>query len=398
MLEDKALQDKYRGVFPLLDEQQRRVVAASDAVLLGRGGISKVARASGLSRTTIHRGIKELEAGVEDEGRIRKEGAGRKRIVEKEPGIVDALETLVEPSTRGDTMSPLRWTCKSTRELADALQKKGYTITHPVVAHLLHELGYSLQANAKTMEGEDHPDRDEQFQYINKQVKRRLREKQPVISVDTKKKELIGEYKNPGQEWRKKGSPRRAKTHDFPAPDVGKAVPYGVYDIARDAGWVNVGSDNDTSSFAIESILGWWRSMGRRAYPEATDLLICADSGGSNGYRRRLWKVEVQRLADTTRLKVTVCHFPPGTSKWNKVEHRLFSHISMNWRGQLLTSHEVVVNLIGATKTRSGLEVQARLDSRKYPTKIQVSDEEMEQVKIRKHKFHGEWNYTVAPH
>jgi transposase len=398
MIREEDLRDKYRGTFPILDEQQRRIVAAGDAVLLGRGGVSRVARASGLSRTTIHKGIKELEAGIEEEGRVRKEGGGRKRIVEKEPGIAEALEALVEPVSRGDPMSPLRWTCKSTRELAEALQKDGYTISHPVVADLLHGLGYSLQANVKTTEGEDHPDRDEQFQYINRRVKAHLRSMQPVISVDTKKKELIGEYRNPGQEWRKKGSPRKVKTHDFPGPDVDKAIPYGVYDIARDAGWVNVGRDNDTSSFAIESILGWWRSMGRRAYPKATKLLICADSGGSNGYRRRLWKVEIQRFADRTGLKVTVCHFPPGTSKWNKVEHRLFSHISMNWRGQALTSHEVVVNLIGATKTRSGMNVKAKLDKRKYPTKIQVSDEEMEQLKITQHKFHGEWNYTVSPH
>lgn len=395
MVSDEDLRNKYAGIIPLLDERQRRLIAAADAISLGRGGVSKIARTSGLSRTTVHTGIAELREGGEPKEGIRREGGGRKRISEQEPRLVKELEALLDPITRGDPMSPLRWTCKGTRQLADALSKKGYEISYPVVAELLHELGYSLQANVKMIEGKDHPDRDQQFEYINAQVKARLKKKLPVISVDTKKKELVGEYKNTGREWRKKGEPREVNTHDFPGKEIGRAVPYGVYDIGRDIGWVNVGSDNDTASFAIESIRCWWRSMGRRLYPDVKELLICADSGGSNGYRIRLWKVELQRLADTMGMDVTVCHFPPGTSKWNKVEHRLFSYISMNWRGQPLTSHEVIVNLIGATTTRSGLRVKARLDRKKYPTKVKVSDEEMGHLNIKPHKFHGEWNYTV---
>ena len=397
MISENDLRVKYAGVFPLLDERQRRVVAASDALSLGRGGVSKVARASGLSRTTVHSGIAELRSQGTPVERVRKPGGGRKSVLEQHPGILDALEALVGPETRGDPMSPLRWTCKSTRLLADTLERKGYTVSHPVVADLLRELGYSLQANAKVVEGKDHPDRDEQFRYINGQVKKYLRKKCPVISVDTKKKELVGEFKNGGQEWRKKGNPRRVNTHDFPVKGQGKAVPYGVYDIGKDMGWVNVGCDSDTASFAIESIRRWWRGMGKRLYASAKGLLICADSGGSNGYRIRLWKVELQNLADEIEMPVTVCHFPPGTSKWNKVEHRLFSHISMNWRGQPLVSHEVVVNLIGSTKTKSGLRVKARLDRKVYPTKVKISDEEMQSLNLLRHKFHGDWNYTVNP-
>lgn len=318
-------------------------------------------------------------------------------MLDQDPGILEDLECLVDPETRGDPMSPLRWTCKSTRQLAATLEKGGYKVSYPVVADLLRGLGYSLQANAKTLEGKDHPDRDDQFQYINDQVKKYLRKGWPVISVDTKKKELVGQFKNAGREWRKTGNPRRVNTHDFPIKGMGKAVPYGVYDIGRDMGWVNVGCDSDTASFAIESIRRWWKSMGKRLYPKAKGLLICGDSGGSNGYRIRLWKVELQNFADEIDMPVTVCHFPPGTSKWNKIEHRLFSYISMNWRGQPLISHEVVVNLIGSTKTRSGLRVKARLDKKKYPTKVKISDAEMKSINIKPHKFHGDWNYTVKP-
>lgn len=397
MISEKDLGVKYAGIFPLLDERQRRMVAAADAISLGRGGASKVARASGLSRTTVHSGMTELRTHGAPAEQVRRSGGGRKSVVDQQPGMRDDLEALVDPETRGDPMSPLRWTCKSTRQLADALAKKGYKVSHPVVADLLRELGYSLQANAKMLEGKDHPDRDEQFRYINAQVKKYLRKKCPVISVDTKKKELVGEFKNSGQEWRGKGDPRKVNTHDFPIKGVGKAVPYGVYDIGNDMGWVNVGRDSDTASFAIESIRRWWSGMGKRIHPEAKGLLICADSGGSNGYRLRLWKVELQNFADEIGLPITVCHFPPGTSKWNKIEHRLFSHISMNWRGQPLVSHEVVVHLIGSTKTRSGLRVKARLDKKIYPTKVKISDEEMKNLNLLPHKFHGDWNYTVSP-
>lgn len=397
MIIEKDLQVKYAEIFPLLDERQRRVVAASDAISIGRGGVSKVARASGLSRTTVHSGITELRTKGTPVERVRKLGGGRKRVIERNPEILADLESLVESETIGDPMSPLRWTCKSTRQLADALEEKGHKASHPVVADLLREIGYSLQANAKKMEGKDHSDRDEQFCHINAQVKKYLRKQWPVISVETKKKELVGEFKNAGREWRKKGNPRKVKTHDFLDKELGKAVPYGVYDIGKDLGWVNVGCDGDTASFAIERIRRWWREMGTRLYPKANGLLICADSGGSNGYRVRLWKVELQNFADEIGMPVTVCHFPPGTSKWNKIEHRLFSHISMNWRGRPLISHEVVVNLISSTKTRSGLHVQAKLDQNKYPTKIKISDDVMKKLNVELHKFHGEWNYTVKP-
>src|SRR5918992_758612 len=395
MIREQDLHEKYAAVFPLLDERQRRVIAAADALFLGRGGASRVARASGLSRTTIHRGLAELDQGSATGTRTRQAGGGRKSVVDRDPTLLEALEALVEPLTRGDPMSPLRWTCKSTRQLAAALQHQGYAISHPTVASLLHELGYSLQANAKTLEGTSHPDRDQQFQYINAQVKRYLQRKRPVISVDTKKKELVGRYKNPGQTWRQQGDPQPVNLHDFPDKRVGKAIPYGVYDMGQNLGWVNVGCDNDTASFAVESIRRWWVQMGKPLYPRVRTLLICADSGGSNGYRVRLWKRELQRLANTSGLDITVCHFPPGTSKWNKIEHRLFSYISMNWRGQPLISHEVIVELIGATTTQSGLRVEAQLDTNVYPTQLKVSDEEMAALNVTAHDFHGEWNYTV---
>jgi hypothetical protein len=397
MAHEHELRAKYEAIFPRLDERQRRVIAAADALFLGRGGVSRIARASGLSRTTLHRGLAELDTRHEADMWIRRAGGGRKGVAERDPTILEALETLVDPLTRGDPMSPLRWTCKSTRQLAASLRQRGYHISHPTVARLLHELGYSLQANVKTLEGASHPDRDEQFQYINTQVKRYLKRKRPVISVDTKKKELIGLYKNPGQEWRKTGEPRHVNMHDFPDKKLGKAVPYGIYDIGQNVGWVNVGCDNDTASFASESIRRWWVHMGKPLYPKTRTLLICADSGGSNGYRVRLWKRELQRLANIIGLDITVCHFPPGTSKWNKIEHRLFSHISMNWRGQPLISHEVIVELIGTTTTKSGLRVEAQLDTNAYPTKINVSDEEMATLNIKPHAFHGEWNYTIKP-
>lgn len=395
MIHTHDLREKYGAIFPLLDERQRRVSAAADALFLGRGGVSQVARASGLSRTTIHHGIAELDAGSAPSTRIRHAGGGRPSVVDREPAILEALEALVEPLMRGDPMSPLRWTCKSTRQLAAALTQQGYSISHPTVATLLHALGYSLQANVKTLEGTSHPDRDQQFQYINAHVKQYLKHHRPVISVDTKKKELVGSYKNPGQTWRRQGDPQLVNVHDFPDKQRGKAIPYGVYDIGQNLGWVNVGCDNDTASFAIESIRRWWGQMGKPLYPRVRTLLICADSGGSNGYRVRLWKRELQRLANTLGLDITVCHFPPGTSKWNKIEHRLFSYISMNWRGQPLISHEVVVELIGATTTHSGLRVEAQLDTNAYPTKIKVSDEEMAALHITPHAFHGEWNYTI---
>jgi transposase len=395
MIHEPDLQEKYAALLPLLDERQCRVIAAADALVLGRGGVSRVARASGLSRTTIHRGIAELDQGSEAGRRTRQAGGGRKGVVDRDPPLLHALEALVDPLTRGDPMSPLRWTCQSTRQLAAALRQQGYSISHPTVASLLHELGYSLQANVKTLEGTAHPDRDQQFQYINAQVKRYLKSQRPVISVDTKKKELVGPYKNPGQTWRQHGDPQPVNIHDFPDQRLGKAMPYGVYDMGQNLGWVNVGCDHDTASFAVESIRRWWVHLGQPLYPRARTLLICADRGGSHGYRVRLWKRELQQLATTIGLDITVCHFPPGTSKWNKIEQRLFSYIRMNWRGQPLISHEVIVELIGATTTQSGLRVDAQLDTNVYPTKIKVSAEEMAALHITPHDFHGEWNYTV---
>lgn len=385
---------------PHLNEKQLRIAAAIEARSLGYGGVSAVAEVSGLARGTIHRGLEELkdpkiEFATE---RVRASGGGRKTLSSRDPSLLKRLKLLVESDTRGDPMSPLLWTCKSTRQLAEALSKEGDPISADTVGRLLAEIGYSLQANMKTLEeGADHPDRDQQFKHLNNQVRSFLKRGNPVISVDTKKKELIGQYHNKGQQWRPKGKPEEVRVHDFIDPEESKAIPYGIYDVAKNQGWVNVGCDHDTASFAVASIRRWWSSMAFREYPEAEELLICADSGGSNGYRIRLWKLELQTLVDETGLWVTVCHLPPGTSKWNKIEHRLFSYISMNWRGRPLVSHEVVVKLIGATMTKSGLKVRAKLDKRKYPLKIKVSDEEMKTLNIEPHSFHGEWNYTIKP-
>lgn len=385
---------------PYLNERQLRIAAALEARSLGYGGVSSVAEASGIARGTIHRGLEELKdpKRMSDFEHVRASGGGRKTIISQDPRILRRLKAMVASNTRGDPMSPLLWTCRSTRELAGALSKEGYPISADTVGRLLAEIGYSLQANMKTLEeGAAHPDRDQQFQHLNRQVRSFLKRDNPVISVDTKKKELIGRYYNKGRRWLPKGEPEEVKVHDFIDPQESKAIPYGIYDVAKNRGWVNVGCDHDTASFAVASIRRWWSSMGCTVYPDAEQLLICADSGGSNGYRIRLWKLELQSLVDETGLWVTVCHLPPGTSKWNKIEHRLFSHISMNWRGQPLVSHEIVVKLIGATMTKSGLKVRAKLDKRKYPLKIKVSEEDMKSLNIERHKFHGEWNYTIKP-
>lgn len=394
---DRWLQERFAALSPYLDEKQRRLIAAADARVLGRGGVTRVARATGLSRPTIYRGMGELEREDAGVGRVRRPGGGRKKLGEKFPSILQELESLVDPVTRGDPMSPLRWTCKSTRQLASTLAERGYPVGYRSVAKMLKDLGYNLQANAKTLEGAAHPDRDKQFQYINNLVKERLGKALPVISVDTKKKELVGQYRNSGREWYPTGDPEKVNVHDFPDPVLGKAIPYGIYDVGQNLGWVNVGWDHDTASFAVESIHRWWRGMGAALYPEAKQLLVCADSGGSNGYRLRLWKFEMQRFANETDLEVTVCHFPPGTSKWNKIEHRLFSHITMNWRGRPLVSHEVIVELIGATRTKSGLTVTAQLDTNNYPLHVKIFKKQLQAIELQPHSFHGEWNYTISP-
>jgi transposase len=392
------LQAKLTPLWPLLDERTRRLVAANEARALGRGGVSKVSRACGLSRNAIAKGIREIEAGTTlPPGRVRRRGAGRKKLTARDPALASALEELIEPETRGDPESPLRWTCKSTRTLAAELTRLKHPISHTTVAQLLHEQGYSLQSNRKTEEGTDHPDRNAQFRYINTQAKRALARRAPVISVDTKKKELVGNYENAGRQWLPAKEPIEVQGHDFPQPDVPRAYPYGVYDLERNTGFVNVGTDHDTGAFAVGSIRGWWRHEGRRLYPEAKEVLITADAGGSNGSRLRLWKLELQKLADETGLSLSVCHFPPGTSKWNKIEHRLFSFISSNWRGQPLRDYETVVKLISRTTTAKGLRVTCRLDRRKYPTGRKVSEAEMKGVNLERHKFHGDWNYTIHP-
>ena len=397
MDDEAALGTRYEALFPHLDERQRRLLAAADAEHLGHGGVTTVARASGLSRPTIHKALQELHGPPLPAGQIRKAGGGRKRVAEVAPAVLKRLERLIDPATRGDPMSPLRWTSKSTRHLAEALTGEGYAVSHETVGQLLRLLGYSLQGTAKTLEGAQHADRNSQFEYLNRLTRQFLQKGWPVISVDTKKKELVGPYQRAGREWQPQGAPEEVLVHDFIDPKLGKAIPYGVYDVGQDLGWVNVGVDHDTATFAAESIRRWWRSMGATLYPGAARLLICADGGGSNGYRSRLWKVELQRLATKTGLEITACHLPPGTSKWNKIEHRLFSHITMNWRGRPLISHDIVVNLIGATKTRSGLRVKVRLDKGKYPTGVEISDDLMKTLNLKPHTFHGEWNYTIAP-
>jgi len=393
------LKEKYQILEKILDEHSRRLWAAAEARSLPYGGVSVVSKATGLSRTTIHAGMGELEGGEMRPGplgRKRKPGAGRKSITHHEPEILRELDKLVEPATRGDPECPLRWTCKSTRLLAAELQRRGYRIGDRKVADLLHQMRYSLQANAKMLEGKQHPDRNAQFEYINRQTKAFQRRGQPVISIDTKKKELVGNFKNGGREWRPRGEPERTAVHDFEDKTLGKIIPYGIYDVHDNSGWVSVGIDHDTADFAVDSILSWWKQMGSKTYPGAVELLIMADAGGSNGSRLRLWKIGVQRLANTTGLRINVCHFPPGTSKWNKIEHRMFSFITQNWRGRPLISHEAIVNLIGSTTTTTGLKIKAKLNRKKYPTGIKVTDSELAKVRIKPAKFHGEWNYTVV--
>jgi len=392
------LQQKFAPLWPLLDERTRRLMAASEARALGHGGVSLVSRACGLSRKAITKGPWEIEDGtVPPLGRTRRPGGGRKNILDHDPRLLGALDRLIDPETRGDPESPLRWICKSTRTLAAQLTRRKHPVSHMKVAQLLREQGYSLQGNRKTEEAGDHPDRDAQFRHINTQVKRALAKGTPVISVDTKKKELVGNYENGGRQWLPAKQPVKVNGHDFPHPDIPRAYPYGVYDVERNRGFVNVGMNHDTGAFAVASIRGWWRAEGRRLYPKTRDLLITADAGGSNGWRLRLWKLELQKLADETGLSLSVCHFPPGTSKWNKIEHRLFSFISSNWRGEPLRDYETIVRLIARTTTAKGLKVTCRLDRRKYPTGRRVTDEEMKRVNLERNKFHGDWNYTIRP-
>ncbi len=389
---------KYEALSPSLTERSRRLWCATEAMDIGWGGIALVSRATGVSQVTIWRGTKELKSGdILEPGRIRRPGAGRKKLVEKDPTLLRDVESLVEPTVSGHPECPLRWTYKSVRKVAAELRAMGHDISYRTVADVLRDAGYTLQSNRKAQEGRGHPDRDAQFRHINRQVIAFQRKRQPVISVDTKKKELVGNFKNAGREWRPKGSPETVKVHDFIIKENGKAIPYGVYDLTRNAGWVSVGIDHDTASFAVRTIRRWWRAMGQPVYPQARSLLITADSGGSNGARVRLWKWELQRLADATGLTITVCHFPPGTSKWNKIEHRLFSYISANWRGRPLTSLVTIVNLIAATRTETGLCVRAEIDKGNYPQGRQITDEEMAQVRLCPHRFHGDWNYTIRP-
>lgn len=392
------IREKFSHLSSHLDERSRRVWAATEAKALGYGGITLVSKATGISRVTIGNGLTEIGSAPSIPlHRIRKAGGGRKSSVHHLPAFPEKLESLVEPLTRGDPESPLRWTCKSTRRLVEELAGAGICVGRTAVTEQLHALGYSLQANRKTEEGQEHPDRNAQFEHINRRAKGEMRRGNPVISVDTKKKELVGNYKNNGQKWHRKGRAPKVQGHDFPNPDVPRAYPYGVYDLSRNEGFVNIGSDHDTSQFAVASIRAWWNEIGRQAYPNAGRIQIMADSGGSNGYRRLLWKWELQCLADETGLPVSVCHFPPGTSKWNKVEHRLFSFISQNWRGQPLTSYETIVNLISSTTTKTGLKVHCRLDEGKYPLKRKISTKEAKSIRLICRKFHGEWNYEIKP-
>jgi transposase len=397
------IREKYEALKGSLNERSRRLWAATEARSLGRGGAAAVIAATGMSSATVHKGLRELEAAAAGGaalpvGRIRRPGGGRKRARDKQPGLSEALAALVEPTARGDPEHPLRWTCKSTSRLAAEVRKQGFQVGARTVAKELKEQGFSLQSNRKTREGQSRPDRDAQFGHINAQVAAFQRRGQPAISVDTKKKELVGDFKNAGREWRRRGQPEEVRVHDFPDPKKNKAIPYGVYDLTRNEGWVSVGIDHDTARFATASIKRWWRKMGRKRYPQAKELLITADCGGSNGSRTRLWKLALQELADELGLRLTVCHFPPGTSKWNKIEHRMFCHIAQNWRGRPLTSYAVIVQLIGNTRTTAGLKIRAELDEHTYPAKEKVTAEQLAQVRLTPATFHGEWNYTIAPH
>ena len=398
MIDESAIRQRFEALDPLLDERGRRRFVAAEALTAGRGGIVAVSRATGVARSTIGRALEELRSGDEpDPERIRRPGGGRKPLIVTDPRLLDDLRSLVEPATRGDPQSPMLWTSKSLRKLSEGLGRMGHVIGRTLVGKLLHQLDYSLQANRKTREGSNHIDRDAQFHYINDRVKEALASGNPAISVDTKKKELVGDFKNGGREWRPKGSPEEVRVHDFVIPELGRAVPYGIYDIAGNTGWVSVGIDHDTAAFATNAIRSWWQLMGRERYPTAKSLLITADGGGSNGSRVRLWKLELQKLADELDIPITVCHLPPGTSKWNRIEHRLFSFITSNWRGKPLISHQVIVQLIGATTTKAGLKVRCQLDPMTYPAGIKVSDDELAAVNITRHQFHGEWNYTINP-
>ena len=392
------IKQRFELLKPFLNEKQVRIWTAVESTVIGYGGISTVSRETGFSRNSIAAGCEEMKIPeVSAEKRVRRKGGGRKKTAEKDHSLKEDLERLVEPVTRGDPESMLRWTCKSTRKLSDELNRMGHKTSHRMVTELLHEMGYSLQANRKTLEGSSHADRNEQFELINEKAKEFTDHGEPVISVDTKKKELVGNFRNRGSELRLKGNPEKVMVHYFMIPELGKVSPYGIYDQARNTGWVNVRTDNDTSAFAVNSIRLWWNSMGHEVYPDASRLLITADSGGSNGYRVRLWKVELQKLADETGLEISVCHFPPGTSKWNRIEHRLFSFISQNWRGKPLISHQVILDLISSTTTRTGLRVHSNLDKNLYPTGIKISDEDIEKVNIQRNEFHEEWNYTILP-
>jgi hypothetical protein len=398
---EARIRRKFRLVAVELDERRRRQWAAAEARDVGWGGISLVARATGLSRPTIMAGLKELELSAKSRlvagARVRSPGGGRRTLTQSDPGLLEALERLIDPATRGDPMSPLRWTCKSTAKLAEELTRQNHPVSDRTVAMLLKQSGYSLQANRKSREGSSHPDRNAQFEYINRQVRVFQKRQQPVVSVDTKKKELVGEFKNPGEEWQPQGQPQPVNVHDFPDKKLGKAIPYGVYDLAGNEGWVSVGIDHDTAEFACASILRWWNEMGSARFPRATELMITADGGGSNSSRNRLWKKSLQCLANDLGIALKICHFPPGTSKWNKIEHRLFCFITKNWRGRPLTTYEVIVNLIASTTTKKGLIVRAALDPRQYETGITVSDEELEHLRLTRAKFHGEWNYSIKP-
>jgi len=398
MEQEAIVQKKFMQLQPFLNEKQIRLYAATEAVAIGYGGVSIVSRSTGLSRKAITKGCNELKQPLKkDTSRIRNQGAGRKKLSALNIKLKSALEQLIAPATRGDPESPLKWTSKSVRNLAEELSNKGHEISHQTVATLLSEMGYSLQANKKVIEGGKHPDRNAQFEYINSKVKEYQENGQPVISVDTKKKELVGNFKHNGRELQPKKKPELVNVYDFPDKKLGKVSPYGIYDIAHNIGWVNVGVDHDTAQFAVHSIRSWWHSMGKELYGKAKKILITADGGGSNGSRVRLWKLELQKLADELSIKISVCHFPPGTSKWNKIEHRLFSFISQNWRGKPLTSHQVIVNLIASTKTQTGLKVKSQLDKNSYQTGIKVSDKQMKEINLLKDKFHGEWNYTIIP-